>query len=72
MQLAGQGLVKLNSDKIKFLILYIHCKPYHFLYETGFWGLGGSRGLRKTKVFFQGGCSQSLMVVLDMVVERQY
>ena len=57
MQLAGQGLVKLNSGKIQFQILYIHCKPYHFLYKLGVSGLGGPPGLSKTKVFFQGGCS---------------
>ena len=44
MQLAGQGLVKLNSGKIQFQILYIHCKPYHFLYKLGVWGLGGLGG----------------------------
>ena len=55
IQLAGQGLVKLNSGKVQFQILYIHCKPYSCLYKFGIWGLGGPRGLRKIKVFFSKG-----------------
>ena len=55
MHSADQGLVKLNSGKIRFKILYIHCKPYHFLYRLGVLGIRGVSGnYKKSKILVKG------------------